>query len=177
MKSSHNISLEKKLNKLAIVLSVVVIVLVAMMDKIKLHFDVDFSFLPGFYSIINALVGFLLLAAFYFIKNKNVEWHRRTIYVALSLSTIFLLSYVLYHITTPSVHYCGEGNIRVLYFVLLVSHIAGAAVSFPFILFTFVKGYVSNIESHKKMARWVIWLWFYVAVTGPIVYLMLFNCK
>ncbi len=177
MKNNHDLILEKKLNKFAIVASLLVLTLVALMDKIKLNFGIDFSFLPGFYAVINVSVAILLLIAFYFIKNDNVEMHRNTIYVALTFSTIFLLSYVLYHITTPSTHYCGVGNIKVLYFVLLITHIAGAAISFPFILFTFVKGYVSNIVSHKKMAKWVIWLWFYVACTGPICYLMLSNCK
>ena len=96
--------------------------------------------------------------------------------IALSLSAAFLLMYVLYHITTPEVKYCGEGAIRTIYFLLLITHVVLAAVSFPFILFTFVRGYTMQVEKHKAMAKYVFWIWLYVSLTGPIVYLMLRPC-
>lgn len=172
-----NIILANKLNKLAIVVSVAVVGLVAVMRRIpRLETGIDFSFLPIIYSTTNALAAVCLLLGLYFIRQKKVEQHRKMVTTALILSFIFLLMYVVYHITTPETKYCGEGNIRIFYFILLISHVVLAAVSFPFILFTYIRGFTSQVEKHKKMARWVYWVWLYVAITGPIVYLMLRPC-
>ena len=96
--------------------------------------------------------------------------------VAMTCSFIFLTMYIVYHTTTPETKYCGEGNIRYVYFFLLISHVILAAVIFPFILFTFIRGYTFQVEKHKKMAKWVFPFWLYVAVTGPVLYIMLNPC-
>lgn len=167
----------KKLNILAYVVSAAVLLLVAVMREIpKLNFGIDFSFLPALYSATNTLAALFLIAGLYFIKQKKVEQHRKMVTTALILSFLFLLMYVVYHITTPEIKYCGEGGIRTLYFILLITHVGLAAVSFPFILFTYIKGFTSQVEKHRKMARWVYWVWLYVSITGPIVYLMLRPC-
>lgn len=171
-----NIELAKKLNRWALAISAVVVLLVVMMRKIKIDTSIDFTFLPPVYSTLNALTAIVLLIAFYFIKQKNIEAHRKSMYVAIGLSILFLLGYVLYHITTPETKYCGEGNIRMVYFALLITHIVLAAVILPFILFTFIRAYTGQIEKHRKMAKWVYPLWLYVAVTGPIIYFMLRPC-
>jgi putative membrane protein len=173
----ENTVLAKKLNVYAAIVSTVVLLLVATMRKIpRLDLGIDFSFLPAVYSFTNLLAAVFLILALNYIRQKKVEQHRQMIYSALTMSTLFLLMYVLYHITTPETKYCGEGAMRTVYFILLVTHIVLAAVSFPFILFTFVRGYTMQVEKHKKMARWVYWIWLYVAISGPVVYLMLRPC-
>lgn len=173
----ENTALAKKLNIYATIVSAVVLLLVATMRQIpRLDLGIDFSFLPAVYSFTNLLAAVFLILALNFIRQKKVEQHRKMIYVALSMSTLFLLMYVLYHITTPEIKYCGEGTIRTVYFLLLITHVFLAAVSFPFILFTFIRGYTMQVEKHKKMARWVYWVWLYVSISGPIVYLMLKPC-
>lgn len=173
----ENKALEKKMNIASVVVSIVVIALVVLMrgdDKPDL--GIDFSFLPPFYSTLNALCAIALAAALYFIKQKNIEAHRKSIYVAFGLSILFLGCYVLYHFTTPETKYCMEGNIRYVYFFLLITHIILAGVILPFILLTFTRAYTGQIARHKKMARWVWPFWFYVAITGPVIYLMLRPC-
>ena len=173
----ENTALAKKLNTWATVVSIVVLALVAGMRKIpRLDLGVDFSFLPAVYSCTNLIVAGFLLAGLYFIKQKNIPQHRKMVTMALVASFLFLLMYVLYHITTEEIKYCGEGGIRIFYFILLISHVVLAAVSFPFILFTYIRGFTMQVEKHRKMARWVYWVWLYVAISGPVVYLMLRPC-
>ena len=169
-----NLALAKKLNRWAWIVSAVVLILVGMMRRI--HFElpegVSLDFLPPFHAAVNTLTAVVLLVAYYFIRNKQVELHRKSIYVAVVLSVIFLLSYVTYHFTSEPTRYAGD--MRTLYFILLISHIVLAAVIFPFILFTFVRAYTNQFDRHKRMARWVWPVWLYVAVTGPVCYLMLY---
>lgn len=168
-----NIALEKKLNTLAYVVSVVVLLLVGLMRRVKIETDIDFSFLPPVHASLNALTAVILVVAFIHIKNGRVEQHRKAIYAAMFTSALFLLSYVLYHFTTPETRFGGEGVIRYIYFFILITHIILAALTLPFILLTFNRAYTDQFDRHRKMARWVFPLWLYVAVTGPICYLML----
>ncbi len=184
-----DIQLAKKLNIGATVVTIVVLLLVGLMRRVKIDLPAgwDFSFLPPFHATLNALTAVVLLIAFYFIKQKNIEAHRKTIYVAIGLSVLFLLSYVVYHFTTPETIFgdtnhdgvvdaaekAAIGSMRAVYLVLLLSHIVLAALTLPFILFTFIRAYTNQIEKHRKMAKWVFPLWLYVAVTGPICYFML----
>ena len=168
-----NIQLEKKLNTAAGIVSAVVLLLVGLMRRVKIDLGVDFSFLPPFHASLNALTAVILLMALYFIKNKNIEAHRKSIYAAMVTSALFLVSYVLYHFTTPETRFGGEGTIRLVYFVLLISHVVLAALILPFIFFTFNRAFTGQYDRHKKMARWVYPLWLYVALTGPVCYLML----
>ncbi len=168
-----NPALEKKLNRLAYVVSFAVLLLVGMMRRYKFETGIDFSFLPPLHASLNALAAVILVFAYYFIRTGQVERHRKAIYAAMVCSALFLVSYVLYHFTTPETKYGGEGIMRTVYFVLLITHVVLAAVILPFILLTFTRAYTNQFERHKKMARWVFPLWLYVAVTGPICYLML----
>ncbi|RMF03727.1 MAG: DUF420 domain-containing protein, partial [Bacteroidetes bacterium] len=116
-----------------------------------------------------------------------VTAHRNMNLLALGLSVLFLLGYVVYHFTTPETIY-GDANFngvleeaeriavagtRPWYLALLASHVVLAAVILPFILYTFIKAITEQFAAHKRLARWVWPLWFYVALTGPICYLML----
>jgi putative membrane protein len=186
---SYQPQLAKKLNIAAWIITGAVLLLVGLMRRVKIPLPdgVDFGFLPPLHATLNALVAVALIAALYFIKQKNIVAHQRAIYVALGLSLLFLLSYVLYHFTTPETLYgdldhdgvlsaqelAEVGSMRTLYLIILLSHIVLAAVSLPFILFTFIRAYTGQIDKHRKMARWVFPIWLYVAITGPIAYLML----
>ncbi|MBL7781769.1 MAG: DUF420 domain-containing protein [Saprospiraceae bacterium] len=170
---STNYSQEKKLNLIAYVVSAVVLLLVGLMRRVKIDLGIDFHFLPPLHATLNAITAVILLLAFYYIKNKQVEQHRKAIYAAMACSALFLLSYVLYHFTTPETRYGGTGIMRTLYFFLLITHVILAAVTLPLVLLTFNRAYTNQYDRHRKMARWVFPLWLYVAVTGPICYLML----
>lgn len=185
----RNLRLAKRLNSAAWILTGIVLLLVGMMRRVKIPLPDgwDLSFLPPFHATVNALTAVVLLAAFYFIRRKNIRAHRRSIYLALRLSVLFLLSYVAYHFTTPETLYgdlnrdgslsadelAAVGSTRSWYLALLLSHIVLAALIFPFILFTFIRAYTGQYERHRRMARWVFPVWLYVAVTGPVAYYML----
>lgn len=171
-----NLKLAKTLNIIAWILSVVVLSTVVMMRRVKIETDLDFSFLPKIHAWLNTGVAVALIMALYYVKQGKVLLHKRFIYAAMILSFLFLVSYVLYHFTEEEVRYCKEGMLRYVYFFVLITHIVLAGVSFPFILFTFVKGFTYQIAAHKKMAKYVYPIWLYVAITGPIVYLMLKPC-
>ncbi len=163
----------RKLDIIASVISVAVLVLVVMMRRVKIPTEIDFSFLPPFHATLNGITAVVLLIALYFIKNKNIEAHRKSMFLAIGLSVLFLLSYVLYHFTTEETRFGGEGTIRYVYFFILITHIILAAVILPFILFTFNRAITNQITKHKKLARWVYPIWLYVAITGPLCYFML----
>lgn len=168
--------LAAKLNKINIVLSIVVLLLVGIMRRVKIDLGMDFSFIPPLSAILNTIVAICLIVALYFIRKKDVINHRRAIFSALVFSALFLLCYVLYHFTTVETTYCKEGYVRYVYYVLLFTHILFAGISLPFILLTFTRGFTFQVEKHRKMAKWVYPLWLYVAITGPICYLMLKPC-
>jgi putative membrane protein len=184
-----NLTLARKLNIAAWVVTVAVLGLVGLMRQVKLPLPEgwDFGFLPPFHASLNALTAIVLMFAFYFIKQKNVAAHRKAMFAAIGLSVLFLLSYVAYHFTMPEVIF-GDLNadgvlnaeetnavagIRPFYLVLLISHITLAGLILPFILFTFIRAYTNQIDRHRKMARWVFPIWLYVAITGPVCYFML----
>lgn len=171
-----NYLLQKRLNNTAYIVSFSVLVLVGVMRRYKIDLGVDFSFLPPVHATLNTLVAIFLLLALYFIKQKKIGYHRFSINLAMVFSALFLVCYVLYHFTTPETKYCGTGSMRVFYLILLFSHIVLAAVSLPFILLTYIKAYTQDFERHKAMARYVYPVWLYVAITGPICYLLLRPC-
>lgn len=176
MQTSQQIEQAKKLNIIAWILTFVVLGLVVMMRRVKIPVDVDLSILPMINAILNTICAVFLVLAYRAIKRKDVLAHRMWIYRAMIASVLFLLCYVAYHFTTEETLYCKEGFSRTIYFILLISHIVLAAVIFPFVLFTFIRAYTGQIEKHKKMAKWVYPIWLYVAISGPLCYLMLAPC-
>ncbi len=167
----------KTLDRLAYIISVLVIAIVILMRPAE-RFNVDFdtSWMPMFHAVVNSLAAVFLISALVFIKKKNVYMHRNMVFGAMVCSFFFLLSYVVYHFTTPETKYCGVGSIRTVYFIILISHIILAGLSLPFILLTFNRGITMSVDKHKRMARWVYPVWLYVMITGPVVYLMLRPC-
>jgi putative membrane protein len=172
-----NEALGKKLKITAWILTAAVLVLVGLMRRPELRIPLpegfSFSFLPPVHAVINTIVSIALVVALVGIKKKNIQLHTRAIGVAMGMSVLFLLCYVCYHFTTEEVRYGGEGVMRSVYFFFLITHIVLAGVSLPFILFTWINGFTNQFAKHKKLARWVFPMWLYVAVTGPICYLLL----
>lgn len=169
----EQIRLAQKLDRWAWIVSGIVLLAVVLMRQFKIATPIDFSFLPPLHATLNGLTFISLIIAYWAIRSGRIQMHKQWMTIALSLSVLFLLSYVTYHITTPETRFGGEGIIRTIYFILLITHVILAAVILPFILFTFIRGYTGLVERHKKLARWVFPIWLYVAASGPICYLML----
>ncbi len=171
-----NLPLAKKLNIAASIFSFIVLILVFGMHQVHIDHGIDLTFLPSVYSFLNAVTAVVLIYALVQIKKKNIKAHKNAIYLAMFFSATFLLMYVLYHISYPDTKYCGVGFIRYIYFPMLILHIVIAAGILPFILFTFIRAFTGQIDKHVKIARWVFPFWLYVAISGPILYLMLRPC-
>ena len=168
---------EKKYKGVIWTLSVIIPLAVAALFGInlqKMGYDVEpLSFLPPIYATINGLTALCLVIAVAAIKRGNVKMHENLIKLCMVFSSLFLLMYVAYHMTSTSTSYGGEGAIKYVYFFILVTHIILSIVIIPFVLFTFVRGIAGAYERHKKLARITYPMWLYVAVTGVIVYLMI----
>lgn len=165
-------TVEKKYKPWIIAVSIVVPVLVAILFTIKID-GYDTSFLPPIYASLNALTAVFLVAAVISIKNKKVETHRKLMTSAIVLSALFLVLYVIYHSTSDSTPFGGEGWIRPLYFTLLISHILLSIVIIPLVLVTYVRALAQKFDKHRKIARITFPIWLYVAITGVVVYLMI----
>jgi putative membrane protein len=158
--------------KQIIALSVLVPLTIAILFGVKIE-GYDLSFLPHVYATINGLTAILLITAVAAIKNKRVILHRRLMKTCIVLSCLFLIMYVLYHMTSESTPFGGEGWIRRIYFFILASHILLSVGVIPLVLFTFVRALSGDFERHRALARFTFPVWLYVAVTGVIVYLMI----
>ncbi|GGH05767.1 DUF420 domain-containing protein [Sphingobacterium alkalisoli] len=158
---------------LSIVIPVAVAILFGVNLK-KLGYDVEpLSFLPPIYASVNGLTAILLVWAISAVKKGNFKLHEGLIKLCMICSSLFLVMYVAYHMTSDSTPYGGEGMIRYVYFFILITHILLSIIIIPFVLFTFVRGIAGAYERHKKLARITYPMWLYVAVTGVIVYMMI----
>lgn len=158
--------------KLIIALSIVLPLAVAILFGVKIP-GYDFSFLPPIYATINGITAVLLIAAVIAIKNKKRVVHETLIKICIGLSAVFLVMYLIYHMTSDSTAYGGEGWLRNVYFFVLITHIVLSIVVVPFVLFTFSRALSGDFERHKALAKFTFPIWLYVAVTGVIVYLMI----
>lgn len=189
LKREPKYALAKKLKITSWILTGAVLVLVGLMRRPELKFDlpVSMAFLPPVHAVLNSLVAIALIFAIIMIKKKNVKAHKAWISFAMICSVLFLLCYVAYHFTeqetifgdTSGDHILSDeekaaaGSMRSVYLFVLISHIVLAGVSLPFILYTWLFGATNQFAKHKKLAKWVAPLWLYVAITGPICYFML----
>ncbi len=162
-------------NIIIITLSIVVFSLVVLMRKIKidLGFGFDTHIFPQLSAILNSIVSILLLAGLYAVKQKNFELHKKVMLSAVVCSILFLVTYVLYHFTTVETKYGGVGTAKLIYYLILFTHIGLAGIILPFILFAVYRGLTGEYAKHKKLTRYVWPVWFYVSVTGVIVYFMI----
>ena len=157
--------------KIAIyVASIAIPVVVALLFAVKIP-NVDFGFLPPIYATINGITAILLVLALVAIKAKNRKLHEAIIKICMVLSLIFLACYVAYHMVSESTVY--EGSAKGIYYFVLISHILLSMVVVPLVLFTYLFAWEGNFARHKKWTRFTWPIWFYVAVTGVIVYWMI----
>ena len=139
----------------------------------KMDFGVgDVSFLPAVNAAINSTVSILLVLGLVFIRRKQIQLHRFVMVAALVLSTLFLVSYVVYHSQAESVPYESAGIDRTIYLFILLSHILLSVVVVPLALLSVYRGMTNQIEKHRKITKWSWPIWLYVSVTGVVVYLM-----
>ena len=173
-----SLAMEQRFRAVVWVITGFVLILVGMMRRPEFHIQlpegVSLAFLPAVHAVLNSLVAICLICAIFAIKTGNIPRHRAFVTAAMVLSGLFLLGYVAYHFTSHETKFTGTGWIRPVYFTLLISHIALAAISFPFILLAYLAGWADRRAAHRKLVRFVFPMWLYVAITGPIVYLMLY---
>jgi putative membrane protein len=155
--------------------SFVIFTAIVVLGRVKL--DVDLGFDPHLFArlnaIINSMVSVLLLAGLIAVKQGKFLLHKRVMFTALLLSVLFLVSYICHHLFTGDTKFGGEGPVRYVYFIILITHIILAAVVLPFILFTAYRALTAEWSRHLKLAR-ITWpVWFYVSVTGVVVYIMI----
>lgn len=166
--------IEAKKARLGItIISALIPIVVAILFRVRIPNVEPLSFLPPIYATINGLTALLLIIALWAIKKGNRKLHNQLMNVAIVFSVAFLVMYVAYHMTSDSTPYRGEGAIRLIYFFILISHIALSIIVIPFVLHTYLRAYLGEYERHKKLARYTFPIWLYVAITGVIVYLMI----
>jgi putative membrane protein len=168
---------EKKYNVWITILSIAIPLVVAVLFKVKLKdfgFDVKpLSFLPPIYATINGITAVVLVCAVIAIKNGKRKLHENLMKFAIALSVAFLAMYVAYHMTSESTKYGGEGIMRLVYFVILISHITFSIIVIPLVLVSYVRALAERFDKHKQITKYTFPIWLYVAVTGVIVYLMI----
>lgn len=166
----------KKLRMLVNVISFALPVIVGAMFQFKFKdfvWPFDVHVLPLINAILNGTTALLLIGALVAVKGKNIDLHKRLIYAGMGLSLLFLVVYIMYHTTAGHTKFGGEGTIRTVYFLLLITHIILAAIQAPFVLYAFLYGYTGQIEKHQKIVKFSYPIWLYVSITGVICYLMI----
>lgn len=179
---------EKAQKKLIWILSIAIPVVVALLFNPSVKLDIGpFYFLPPTYATINALTAVALLGALFMVKQKKYKSHENLIKFAMLLSVLFLVGYVLHHITSDTTIYGdtnGDGKLsdveatgiastKMIYFIILFSHIALSVAIIPFVLFSYFYGINNKLDQHKKLVKFAFPMWLYVAITGVIVYFMI----
>lgn len=172
---------DKLASRIITIVSIIVLIVVVVLQSKVLNIFPDKSSIPSWVfslpklnAIINGTCSVLLLLSLYFIKRKDIQAHKKINILTFILSSLFLVSYIIFHATGIKTTYGGgEGSIRIVYYFILITHIVLAAIVLPLVLFSFQKGLQMQVESHKKLVRWTYPIWLYVTVTGVIVYLMI----
>lgn len=171
------------------IFSFVVFTAIALLSKLKLNVDLGFNphVFASFNAIVNSIVAVLLVAGLVAVKLRKYKVHRNIMFTAMILSVLFLVSYICHHLFAGETKFgdldhngvldaaeaARAGSVRTIYYIILITHIPLAAIILPFILFTAYRAMVGEWPGHKKLAR-ITWpIWFYVAITGVLVYLMI----
>ncbi len=161
----------RAINVLSVVIPVAVALLIGIRQKLPLG-DWTTS-LPHVIGALNGVTALLMVAALVAIKQQKAEWHRRLMTTAFVLGAIFLVTYIVYHISNPSTSYGGEGAIRYLYYFLLISHVLLSIVVVRYVLLAMYYALNRQFTDHKRIVKIAYPIWLYVSVTGVIVYLMI----
>jgi putative membrane protein len=133
------------------------------------------SDLPTLNAILNSISAILLAIGFVFIRNKKITAHRTCMIAAFVTSSLFLISYLVYHYYHGATSFPGQGSARLIYFTILITHTTLAAAIVPLVFITFSRALKKRFDRHRRIARWTLPIWLYVSVTGVIVYLMLYH--
>lgn len=180
---------DRKATILITIFSIVVFSAVLLLTRVQLKLDLGFDvhLFAQFNAIVNSIVAVLLVAALLAVKSKHYLLHKRLMMTAMVLSILFLVSYICHHLLAGETRFgdydhdgvvseiekTTAGNGRLIYFIILITHIPLAAIILPFILFTAYRALTGDFARHRKLAR-ITWpIWFYVAVTGVVVYWMI----
>ncbi|MNJ83066.1 hypothetical protein D3C87_04800 [compost metagenome] len=182
-----NQSTKPGIRKLIIALSIIIPIVVAVLFKVKIA-DADLSFLPHIYATINAVTAILLVVALVAIKQKKIKAHETVIKICMVLSVLFLVCYVAYHMTSDPTLYGdvnGNGELdlyekmtlstasKFTYYFILITHIILSVAVIPMVLFSYLYAWEGKFDKHRKWTK-ITWpLWFYVAASGVVVYLMI----
>jgi uncharacterized membrane protein YozB (DUF420 family) len=133
------------------------------------------SDLPALNATLNGLAGCCLVAGYVCIRRGRRGAHRASMIAALVASSLFLVSYVVYHANAGSKPFPGTGIARPVYFTILITHVVLAAVILPMAIVTLARALRGRFDRHKRIARWTLPLWLYVSVTGVVIYWMLYR--
>ena len=135
------------------------------------------SFLPTFNALLNATSGILIVIGFIMIRRRRIAAHRACMLSAVACSSLFLISYVVYHVGFGAgvTRFAGTGWVRTAYHTILISHTILAVTVLPFVIVTLKRALGRDFRRHRRIARWTFPMWLYVSVTGVIVYLMLYH--
>jgi putative membrane protein len=179
---------ENVFKKIIYSLSIVIPLVVVFLFRIKIE-GYDTTFLPAIYATTNGITAILLISALWAIKNKNVKLHESLVTICLVLSLLFLILYVIRHITSSEVVF-GDLNRdgilssdersligweRYVYYFILITHISLSVIVIPLVLFSYMRGKLGQIDLHKKIVKWSFPVWLYVSITGVLVYVMISN--
>jgi uncharacterized membrane protein YozB (DUF420 family) len=131
--------------------------------------------LPAVNATLNALSSIWLTCGYIFIRQRKISAHRFCMIAALITSALFFISYLIYHYHAGSKPFAGQGAIRTVYFTILTTHTILATAIVPLALITLFRALKERFDKHKRLARWTLPIWFYVSVTGVVIYLMLYQ--
>lgn len=180
---------DRKARVFIIAVSLIVFIAVVVLSRVKLEVSLPFDVhvFAGINAAINSVVALLLVFGIIAVRKKNYELHKKIMLTAILLSVLFLLSYIAHHLLAGDTKFgdinhdgllseeekTGAGQMRVFYLLLLLTHIPLAGIILPFILFTAYRALTGEYDKHRKLTR-ITWpVWFYVAITGVMVYLMI----
>lgn len=166
---------DKKAKLLIFGVSLIVFLAIVALGRIELKstWDFDVHVFAKINAIINSTVAFLLVLGLVAVKKKQYVNHKKIMLTAMVLSGLFLVSYIFHHLFAGDTKFGGEGFIRYIYYFILITHIFLAAIVLPFILMTTYRGLTGEYIKHKKLAKRTWPIWFYVAVSGPVIYLLI----
>jgi len=131
--------------------------------------------LPAVNASLNALSGILLVTGYVLIRARRIQQHRACMIAAFAASSLFLISYVVYHVQVGSVRFTRQGFVRPLYYTILITHVTLAATVLPLAIITLSRGLKARFPEHRRIARWTLPVWMYVSVTGVLVYVLLYQ--
>lgn len=167
---------DKRARIVIITLSLVVFIAVVILGRVQVPVGADFDvhIFAKINAIINSIVSVLLVAGLVTVKGqRNYKRHKKIMLAAMVLSALFLVSYICHHLLAGDTKFGGVGTIRYVYFIILITHIILAAIILPFILYTAYRAAISEWPRHRRLAR-ITWpIWFYVSVSGVLVYILI----